>query len=53
MATITVAKLIKKLKEKDPNQEIEFIVCRTDGAIVCMNVERNAKDIAKLLKLMT
>lgn len=53
MTNMTVAKLIEALKKKEQSQEVEFIVCRTDGAIVCMNVERNAKDIVKLLKLMS
>lgn len=47
--------LIKRL-EKDKaeyhGEEVEFIVCRRgDGAIITMNIERNAGDLVKALKL--
>lgn len=43
--------LIKNLKTKDQDAEVEFIVCKTDGEIVCMKVESKAADIVKMLKL--
>jgi hypothetical protein len=43
--------LVKKLQEKDQDAEVEFIVVKTDGEMVCMDVEAKAKSMVDLLKL--
>ena len=48
---IPVSKLIEKLKEKDQNAEVEFVVVETNGNLVCMDLANNTKDMAKLLKM--
>lgn len=50
MAT-TIAQLIEKLKEKDQAAEVEFIVLKTDGELVTMDVAKHAKVLIKMLKL--
>ncbi len=39
---IKIKDLIKKLREKDQNKEVEFIVVDTDGFAVCIDVEMKA-----------
>lgn len=46
-----VAELIEKLKEKDQAAEVEFIVVKTDGELVTMDVSKQAKPLIKLLKM--
>ena len=46
-----VKELIKKLKKKDQNSMVEFVVVKTNGNMVCMDIEANANDMQKLLKM--
>lgn len=48
---ITVEALIEKLKEKDPRAEVEFIVAKTTGELVCADVSKTAAGMAKVLKM--
>lgn len=48
---IKIEELVKKLQDKDQNAEVEFIVVKTDGDMVCMDVEKSARSMVKLLKL--
>lgn len=48
---IPVKELIKNLKKKDQNSVVEFVVVKTSGDLVCMDVNAKAKDIQKLLKM--
>lgn len=48
---ITVAELIRRLQTKVQSDEVEFIVCKTDGELVCADIEKQAKAMAKLLKM--
>jgi NMD protein affecting ribosome stability and mRNA decay len=48
---IKVKKLIKKLKEKDQDAEVEFIIVKTNGIMICMDVNSSAKNMVDLLKL--
>ena len=50
---IKIRDLIKKLAEKDPNDEVEFIVATTNGDMVCMDVEMAAHEMAELLSLFS
>jgi hypothetical protein len=44
--------LVKNLKTKDQDAEVEFIVCKTTGELVCMLVDsKAATDIIKMMKL--
>jgi len=49
--SITVEALIEKLKEKDPKAEVEFIVAKTTGELVCAHVKAQASNMAKMLKM--
>lgn len=46
----TIAEFIKILETKDPTEEVEFIVCKTDGEIVAVDVQKQAQPIIKMLK---
>jgi len=48
---ITVKDLVEKLKEKDQDKEVEFVVVGTDGMMVCMDVKSSAKSMVDLLKM--
>lgn len=50
---VTVKKLIDILKTKAPGDEIEFVVVRTDGMLVTMDLESSANDMSKILRLFT
>jgi hypothetical protein len=50
MAT-KIKDLVKKLQEKDPEQVVEFVVVGTDGALVLIDIETQAHDLAHLLKM--
>lgn len=43
--------LIKNLETKDQEAEVEFIVCKVTGELVCVKIESKAADIAKMLNL--
>lgn len=49
--SIKIKELIKKLKEKDQNAEVEFVVVKTTGALVVMDLETSANNIAQLLEM--
>ena len=48
---IKIKHLIKKLQDKNQEQVVEFVVVATDGALVCMDIEANANELQKLLKM--
>lgn len=48
--SVRIKDLIKLLREKDQNKEVEFVVVSTEGHLVCMDIEANADDLARLLK---
>ena len=48
---IKVKELIKKLKDKDQDAEVEFIVVKTNGDMVAMEVETSAHNMATLLSM--
>ena len=48
---IKIKELIKILKKKDQNAEVEFVVVTTDGKLVCMDINAAAKDMSDLLKM--
>ena len=48
---IKIKQLIKKLEEKDQDTEVEFIVVSTAGMMVCMDIETQAPNTLKILKL--
>ena len=50
---IKVKELVKKLKEKDQNAEVEFVVVNINGEMVCMDIASSAHNITKLLQLFT
>jgi hypothetical protein len=43
--------LVKNLQTKDQDAEVEFIVCKKTGELVCAQIESQAADLAKLLKV--
>jgi predicted SnoaL-like aldol condensation-catalyzing enzyme len=45
--------LILILKKKPQNQNVEFIVVTDEGQLVAMELERTAKDMSAVIKLMT
>jgi hypothetical protein len=47
---MTVAELIEVLKTKQQDAQVEHIVCKTDGEIVCCDVKTQAKAIMGMLK---
>lgn len=47
---MTVQDLIALLKTKDKKAEVEFIICTKAGAVIAMDIESDAHDIATLLK---
>lgn len=42
--------LVKILQKKEQDAEVEFIVLKTNGNIVCMDVEAKSTDLIKMLK---
>lgn len=48
---MTIADLIKNLKTKDQKAEVEFIICKTDGELVCAKLEKKTADMAKMLQM--
>lgn len=50
---IKIKELIKKLGEKDQNAEVEFVVVKTNGNMVCMDIKSNAHDMTKLLNMFS
>lgn len=48
---ITVRELIEKLKEKDQDFSVEFIVAKENGELVCADVSKTAKSMTAMLKL--
>lgn len=49
---IKIKDLIKKLSGKDQNADVEFVVVKTGGEAVCMDVKTAAKCMVDLLKLI-
>lgn len=43
--------LIEKLKEKDLDADVEFIVVKSDGEVVSASVEKQAKPMLNFLKM--
>jgi hypothetical protein len=50
MAT-KVKDLIKKLQEKEQDDEVEYVIASTKGEMVCIDIETQAYDLARLLKM--
>lgn len=49
--SVKIKKLIEILKDKNPDDQVEFIVVRIDGTIVTMELCANANDMSGVLKL--
>ena len=51
--SIKIKQLIEKLREKDPEADVEFVVVETtgEGNLVCMDIEANAHQMAELLTM--
>ncbi len=43
--------LVKSLKTKNQDEEVECIVVTKSGGIVCMDIECSSKDMIDLLKM--
>jgi hypothetical protein len=50
---VPVKKLIEILNTKNPKDEVEFVVVRTDGALMTMDLSGPNVDLTKILKLFT
>jgi len=50
MATKT-GDLVSKLIDKDSDEEIEFIIVKTDGSLVCVDVENTSDKMIEFLKM--
>lgn len=48
---LKMKELVAKLQEKDQETDVEFVVCKTDGEIVAMHMQRNAGDLVRALRL--
>lgn len=48
---IKVKDLVKILKGKDQNADVEFVVVKTDGTMVCMDLKGQTRAMASLLKM--
>lgn len=48
---IKISELIEVLKTKNPDDEVEAVVAKTDGQVIVMYVHTMAKAITKALKL--
>lgn len=48
---IKIKQLIKNLQKKDQEAEVEFVVVKTNGNLICMDIKSNAKDMQKMLKM--
>ena len=48
---IKVKELIKNLKKKDQDAEVEFVVIKTNGDLVAMDIETSAHNMATLLSM--
>jgi len=49
--SVKIKKLIEILKDKNPDDLVEFVVARTDGTIVTMDLCATANDMANVVKL--
>lgn len=49
--SIRVKDLLKILKEKDQDADVEFMVVKTNGELVCMDISTSAKSMVDLLEL--
>ena len=49
--SLKVKHLIEKLKEKDPEKEVEFMIIGVDNTVVCLDVESSAHGMVDLLKM--
>jgi len=47
---MNIAQLIEKLNQKDQSAEVEYIICKADGEIIAMKVEKQTKPIINMLK---
>lgn len=50
---IKVSDLIEKLKEKEQDAVVEFIIAKESGELVCADVSKTAKDMGKILKMLS
>ncbi len=46
-----ISELIENLKTKDQDAEVEFIVAKTSGELVCAQVKSTAQSMFKFLKM--
>lgn len=51
--SITIAGLIKNLKTKNQAVEVEYVICKTNGELVSVDVAKQAKPLIKMLKLFS
>jgi hypothetical protein len=51
--SVKIKDLVRILQTKPQNDEIEFVVVRTDGMLVTMDLESSANDMSKILRLFT
>lgn len=49
--SVKIKKLIEILKDKNPDDVVEFVIVRTDGTLVTMDLCKSANDMGKILKL--
>jgi len=47
----TIGALIAALQKHDPATSVEYVVCKTDGELVAIDVAKQAKPLIKMLKL--
>ena len=50
---IKVKDLIKALEEKEQDAEVEFVVVKTNGDLVVMDIETRAHNMATLLSMFS
>lgn len=49
---IPIKELIAKLQQQEnQDEEVEYVICSTDGRIVSMVIETKANEIKKLMKM--
>ena len=52
MAT-SILELINKLEQHEDTTQVEFIVVKKTGELVCVDVDETAKSVQKVLKLFS
>ena len=48
---IKISDLIAELEKKNPDDEVEAVIVKTDGQVILLYVHQMAKAIGKVLKL--